>query len=335
MNDCLAKDGESLTKKQKVKFEGESDSERGSDGEGSKGWLLGDYKVGDINFAIASVTKERQVIQQLKFLESEDEAMLEMVWEVGEQENKVMITLNNETKEATISADRKTITGGPGMLLHSELTWVPPDEAEQIRNRPKEAVTCPSVPHPLQPGKPGKLLFLSGPPGTGKSTMASLISERENRVFYEGDGFFLGFNPYISPGEDQVKCRSEKPALIGPGMKERLKGMFDYFGFTMTVARERTVRNRRGKASKPIDHSGKDRFLQLMAEDIARERMRVGGDWVVAFAVYDREDRDIFRKVLGNEVIFVLLDLDKDLMKKRLSRRKGGRTEVCSPSQQI
>ena len=28
----------------------------------------------------------------------------------------------------------------------------------------------------------------------------------------------------------EVKCRSEKPALIGPGMKERLKGMFDYFG---------------------------------------------------------------------------------------------------------
>ena len=28
--------------------------------------------------------------------------------------------------------------------------------------------------------------FPPGPPGTGKSTMASLISERENRVFYEG-----------------------------------------------------------------------------------------------------------------------------------------------------
>ena len=61
MDDCLAKDGESPTKKQKVKFKGESESERGPDDEGSKGWLLGDYKVGDINFAIASVTKERQV----------------------------------------------------------------------------------------------------------------------------------------------------------------------------------------------------------------------------------------------------------------------------------
>ena len=61
MNDCLAKDDEAFTKKQKVKFEGESESEIGADDDGSKGWLLGDYKVGDINFAIASVTKERQV----------------------------------------------------------------------------------------------------------------------------------------------------------------------------------------------------------------------------------------------------------------------------------
>ena len=66
MDDCLAKDGESLTKRQKVKFEGKSESERGPDDEGSKGWLLGDYKVGDINFAIASVTKERQVEKRKK-----------------------------------------------------------------------------------------------------------------------------------------------------------------------------------------------------------------------------------------------------------------------------
>ena len=101
-----------------------------------------------------------------------------------------------------------------------------------------------------------------------------------------------------------------------------------------------------------------------MAEDIAKERMRVsvkchihvidiyhhppssslskvGGDWVVAFAVYDRKDRDIFRTILGqdfahidvdhnlllrsgSELIFVLLDLDKDLLKERLSGRRQG-----------
>ena len=68
---------------------------------------------------------------------------------------------------------------------------------------------------------------------------------------------------------------------------------------------------------------------------------KVGGDWVVAFAVYDRKDRDIFRTIIGqdfahidvdhnlllqsgSEVIFVLLDLDKDLLKERLSGRRQG-----------
>ena len=168
------------------------------------------------------------------------------------------------------------------------------------RNKTKEAVASPSVPHPLQPGQPGKLLFLTGfpksqfltgfaksqpslshisfvdlrpprwnnhicpdpkihltrpvqtgaactlirtpgisarlilgPPGCGKSTMASLISKRENRVFYEGklfcqefiagrkvwkliffqgDGFLLGFNPYISPEENQANIEAIKNA---------------------------------------------------------------------------------------------------------------------------
>ena len=31
----------------------------------------------------------------------------------------------------------------------------------------------------------------------------------------------------------QVECRSEKCALIGPGMKERHKGMLDYFRFSL------------------------------------------------------------------------------------------------------
>ena len=34
---------------------------------------------------------------------------------------------------------------------------------------------------------------------------------------------------------NQVDCRSEKCALIGPGMKERQKGMLDYFGFGRNI----------------------------------------------------------------------------------------------------
>ena len=34
---------------------------------------------------------------------------------------------------------RKTITGGPGMLFHSELTWVPPGIVQGV---PKKSSSC-------------------------------------------------------------------------------------------------------------------------------------------------------------------------------------------------
>ena len=47
--------------RQKVKFEGESELEEIGSNKGVKGWLDGDYKVGDINIAIVKVADERQV----------------------------------------------------------------------------------------------------------------------------------------------------------------------------------------------------------------------------------------------------------------------------------
>ena len=70
----------------------------------------------------------------------------------------------------------------------------------------------------------------------------------------------------------------------------------------------------------------KTKFLTLLAEDIAREKQRVGkisfpdtkegsimqifkvgGSWVVTFSIRDRADRDIFRRVLGEQVGFVVI----------------------------
>ena len=67
MHNGVTRDGiksskEASKPRQKVKFEGEESEleELGSEA-GVKGWLDGDYKVGDINFAIARVTQDRQV----------------------------------------------------------------------------------------------------------------------------------------------------------------------------------------------------------------------------------------------------------------------------------
>ena len=39
----------------------------------------------------------------------------------------------------------------------------------------------------------------SGAPGSGKSTSAHLLGRNHGYVFYEGDAFMLGNNPFIDP----------------------------------------------------------------------------------------------------------------------------------------
>ena len=60
-----------------------------------------------------------------------------------------------------------------------------------------------------------------------------------------------------------------------------------------------------------------------MAEDIKKERERVGGNFVVA-TYGQRGDRDIFREVL-DDVIFVVLEIQYDLVKARLRKRENDR----------
>ena len=60
-----------------------------------------------------------------------------------------------------------------------------------------------------------------------------------------------------------------------------------------------------------------------MANDILKQRQRIGGDWSIAFAVFSRKQRHIIRKILGPDVIFVVLNLTKDCTKKRLAGRHG------------
>ena len=78
-------------------------------------------------------------------------------------------------------------------------------------------------------GKLGKFAFITGPPGSGKSTVGGIIAKNHDWTYYEGDGFLLGFNPYVFPNESQVNARSDKPALIGEGMSARVLALVEYF----------------------------------------------------------------------------------------------------------
>ena len=119
-------------------------------------WVNGDYKLrtplGGINHAIVRVDDDLISLRYLKFLDSEADAEHAMSWD-EKGDDSLMITFRGETAEAKISEDRKTITGGPGSLAWGDMTWISPEEAAVIRNRPKQPVDAPTVPYPLNPGK--------------------------------------------------------------------------------------------------------------------------------------------------------------------------------------
>ena len=68
----------------------------------------------------------------------------------------------------------------------------------------------------------------------------------------------------------------------------------------------------------------------MMAKDVKRERERVGGDWVFVFAIGRKLDRDVFREVIGDDLINVVLEISLDLVKKRLSGRGQGEEELAA-----
>ena len=54
-----------------------------------------------------------------------------------------------------------------------------------------------STPHITpQPGKPGKIYWLSGPPGAGKSTTCQLIARKQGYIYYEADCTMQMLNPF-------------------------------------------------------------------------------------------------------------------------------------------
>ena len=63
---------------------------------------------------------------------------------------------------------------------------------------------------------------------------------------------------------------------------------------------------------------------QLLARHILQERQRLGGDFVVAFAVESESVnlRDVIKEITGPDTIFIVLDIDAELQAQHLENRK-------------
>ena len=167
-----------------------------------------------------------------------------------------------------------------------------------------DPISAPPGPYTLQPHVKGKFLWLTGSPGMGKSTTAQLLGRNKGShifryrwtlrhsilgfVYYELDCFSQLRNPYIpleveNPTMQQMVQRN----LTGEGREERklVCDKFDEAQDKIWLMHFLT-----GEDKENIQ-----RGFEEICGDISRERARIGGDWVLAGAVYEKEHRDIVR----------------------------------------
>ena len=62
----------------------------------------------------------------------------------------------------------------------------------------------------------GKIIWLSGPPGAGKSTSGLMLARLHNYVYYEADSFMFSCNPYIplDVSEPSLANFSQEPLKV-------------------------------------------------------------------------------------------------------------------------
>ena len=153
------------------------------------------------------------------------------------------------------------------------------------QGRPIEA---PPSHYKVEPERQGRLIWISGPPGLGKSTSAQIPSKEHGFVYYEGDCFFGLRNPYIPPDvENPSLAQAKQRKLVGEGDVERKK-----------MVEGVTTQYKAMMKGDAWDSEVLDEGMREMFRDIAKERARLGGDWAIAGVLFSSKMREIARLFL-------------------------------------
>jgi len=272
------------------------------------------YKAGE--FATISVVGRNGTLKERKWLESVQEGISNLDLEV--EKNKVKTSWKQINLEGKILMNgRKVILTSPDSFNNMTIQQITKEEAQELNK--KDPVEAPPNPYILQPENLGKFVFISGPPGAGKSSVAAWMAVNAGYVYYEGDGFMFGLNPYTpaNASEPSLATHNQHP-LVGEGMHQR-KMIIDNMNKNFDAAI--------GDFSK-VERTNVDAFLNALADDINNERRRVGGDWIIAYAIPDILSRNILKNLLGDNMVFVIMELSPELQRKRLSDRTPNESEM-------
>ena len=114
-------------------------------------------------------------------------------------------------------------------------------------------------------------------------------------VYYEGDGFRAGRNPYVPPNVSN-------PSVWFSAMQKKLRGGNVNERGELTKGFFAKYYNEDEPSVEP-----QEKFCNAYFEDIDNERARIGGDWVVPHAILlDKSIRDLVRyktrrRILGSD----------------------------------
>jgi len=162
--------------------------------------------------------------------------------------------------------------------------------------------------------KDGKLIWISGRSGSGKSTTGDILHQKYGFTHYECDSFIFHHDPFSGP----MYKTGEKPVLEGISIEQKK--------ICKRITTEGYIPLITGR-SNPPDFSIFSDFYNLACNNILEEKEKRGRDgkhWAITNALYTRACRDYVRSKLGEDsLIIVSLELPDELAIDRMATRAG------------
>ena len=240
--------------------------------------------------------------------------------ETGKSRYNVEVTLfgGDFKTSGVLSEDGKRLTFYGVAHAVDFLEWMSEDEVSKFKESGDPADAPPNH-YNIQPEKQGKLLWIAGAPGLGKSTCGQLLSKNAGYVYYEGDAFRMHLNPYVPLENDEPFVTMVKQKFLKGVEQARIDAVASTQGeyFSMLFG------NRYDTEKLRI-------FYSSLCMDINKERKRIGGDWVVVQTVPTRDLRNHIREKLGRRFIFIVLWMAKEDQLARITARHDEKDRLVS-----
>ena len=155
--------------------------------------------------------------------------------------------------------------------------------------------SCPHI--TPRPEKRGKIYWLSGPPGSGKSTTCQLMAKKKDFRFYEADSMMTLVNPFVDINLENVgkAFLAQKPLKVsywadGFEWCETLTNNFQGVSYEDAKAVLSSAKVFDNMSKGQVD--GLDELtqplLRFTCTEIVKQKKRLGGDFAVAQAVMSR-----------------------------------------------